>query len=50
MGLRLFFLQNIPGATFIQGGTFIPESRVCTTLKMTWSCCERPGYLGLSLN
>jgi hypothetical protein len=27
MGLRLFFLLNFPGATFIQGGTFIPDSR-----------------------
>ena len=28
MGLRLFFLPNFPGATFIQGATFISESRV----------------------
>ena len=28
MGLRLFFLPNFPGATFIQGATFIPDSRV----------------------
>ena len=28
MGLRLFFLPNFPGATLIQGGTFIPASRV----------------------
>ena len=28
MGLCLLFLPNFPGATFIQGGTFIPESRV----------------------
>ena len=28
MGLRLFFLPNFPGAMFIQGGTFIPDSRV----------------------
>ncbi len=28
MGLRLFFLQNFPAATFIQGATFIPDSRV----------------------
>ena len=28
MGLPLFFLPNLPGATFIQGGTFIPDSRV----------------------
>ena len=27
-GLCLLFLQKVPGATFIQGGTFIPESRV----------------------
>ena len=25
---RLFFLQNFPGAMFIQGATFIPDSRV----------------------
>ena len=25
---RGLFLPNVPGATFIQGGTFIPESRV----------------------
>ena len=28
MGLRLFFLPNFPGARFIQGHTFIPDSRV----------------------
>ena len=28
MGLRLFFLPNFPGARFIQGATFIPDSRV----------------------
>ena len=28
MGLRLFFLPNFPGTTFIQGGTFISDSRV----------------------
>ena len=27
-GLRLFFLTNFPEATFIQGATFIPDSRV----------------------
>ena len=37
MGLRLFFLPNFPGAMFIQGGTFIPDSRVCTlTSKVPW--------------
>ena len=25
---RGLFLPNLPGATFIQGGTFIPDSRV----------------------
>jgi hypothetical protein len=29
MGLRLFFLQKFQAATFIQGATFIPDSRVC---------------------
>ena len=28
MGLRLFFLPNFPGAMFIQGATFISDSRV----------------------
>ena len=28
MGLHLFFLPNFPGAMFIQGATFIPDSRV----------------------
>ena len=30
MGLRLFLLPNFPEAMFIQGGTFIPDSRVGT--------------------
>ena len=30
MGLCLFFLPNFPGATFILGAMFIPDSRVCT--------------------
>ena len=34
MGLRLFFLPNFPGATFIQGGTFIPDSRVRVTTQL----------------
>ena len=33
MGLRLFFLPNFPGAMFIQGGTFIPDSRVVSSLE-----------------
>ena len=28
MGLHLFFLPNYPGAKFIQGARFIPDSRV----------------------
>ena len=28
MGLHLFFFPNFPGATFIQGARFIPDSRV----------------------
>ena len=28
MGLCLLFLTNVPGAMFIQGDTFIPDSRV----------------------
>ena len=35
-GLRLLLLSNVPRATFIQGGTFIPESRVICE-------CFRPG-------
>ena len=30
MGLLLFFLPNFPGAMFIQGAMFIPDSRVHT--------------------
>ena len=29
-GAVLLFLQNFPGATFIQGATFIPNFRVLT--------------------
>ena len=32
MGLRLFFLPNFPGTMFIQGATFIPDSRVVRKL------------------
>ena len=27
-GAMFIFLLNVPGAMFIQGGTFIPDSRV----------------------
>ena len=36
MGLHLFFLPNFPGATFIQGGTFIPDSRVLVECHEKW--------------
>ena len=36
-GLRLLFLTNFPGATFIQGATFIPDSRVPITATYTYS-------------
>ena len=44
MGLRLFFLANFPGATFIQGATFIPDSRVIKEIryansKRVWPNC-----------
>ena len=35
MGLRLFFLPNFSEATFIQGATFISDSRV-----LKYSLCE----------
>ena len=46
MGLPLFFLPNFPGAMFIQGATFIPDSRVhkmfslCSELGIFiyWTC------------
>ena len=36
MGLCLFFLPNFPGAMFIQGATFIPDSRVSVHEKGTF--------------
>ena len=41
MGLRLFFLRNFLGTMFIQGGKFIPDSRVRNTwmFPKTRSCC-----------
>ena len=35
-GLCLLFLPNVPGTMFIQGGTFIPDSRVKVFLKYTF--------------
>ena len=35
-GLCLLFLPNVPGATIIQGGTFIPESRVNISVRAIW--------------
>ena len=36
-GLCLLFLPNVPGATFIQRATFIPESRVGKKKKACYS-------------
>ena len=36
-GLCLLFLLDVPGATLIKGGTFIPESRVFNSLCLTFS-------------
>jgi hypothetical protein len=35
MGMCLFFFQNFPGATFIQGDMFIPDSRVHVYIAIT---------------
>ena len=42
-GLCLSFLPNVPGAIFILGGTFIPDSRVIND-KMTWKYVILVGY------
>ena len=36
-GLCLLFLPNVPGAMFIQGGTFIPDSRVTKVARPDFS-------------
>jgi hypothetical protein len=51
MGIRLLFLPNCPGATFIQGGTFIPDSRVeiktfSLVLEFEIMCCRMNQTLG----
>ncbi len=38
-GLHLLFLSNFPGATFIQGATFIPDSRVDTRMIIDQVSC-----------
>ena len=38
-GLCLLFLPNVPGAMLIQGGTFIPDSRVCLWYLCLWYVC-----------
>ena len=37
-GLRLLFFHNVPGATFIQGATLIPESRVPRKIIGLYEC------------
>ena len=46
MGLRLFFFPNFPGA-FIQGATFIPDSRVITFLVKVHIFSDSEGRLAL---
>ena len=53
-GLCLLFLPNVPGAMFIQEGTFIPDSRVhglmSNLIKKSWtvftgnSVCKNRDY------
>ena len=55
MGLHLFFLPNFPGATFIQGGTFIPDSRVnkyhqMSTVTSSDAGTGSPPIFGRSIN
>ena len=41
-GLHLLFLPNVPGATFIQGATSIPDLRVVITpLKVFLNNCGK---------
>ena len=44
MGLRLFFLPTFPGAMFIQGAMFIPDSRV--RIKSSRFC--KPPFAGFN--
>ena len=44
-GLCLLFLPNVPGAMFIQGGTFIPETRVlCNYPLITLGLMKKEGW------
>jgi hypothetical protein len=40
MGLCLFFLTNFTGAMFIQGATFIPDSRVSDQISLKIQFCR----------
>ena len=43
MGLRLFFLPDFSRATFIQGATFIPDSRVASNFAFSvWDKSQDP--------
>ena len=46
MELCLFFLPNFPGATFIQGATFIRDSRVQAKAKLVLSVVGSVGETG----
>ena len=55
-GLCLLFFPNVPGAMFIQGGTFIPDSRVSELISWNiehtiWCMREKSlfPYLGLKV-
>ena len=43
-GLCLLFLPNVPGAMFIQGGTFIPDSRVSLLNNCTYFLLVSSGW------
>ena len=42
--LRLLFLPNVPGATFIQGGTSTPDSRVVLCMTSDTGGCLDIGH------
>ena len=50
MGLRLLFLPNFPRAMFIQGGTFIPDSRVSMIVILPLSIRSRVILVVLDLH
>ena len=47
MGLRLIFLPNFPEATFIQGATFILDSRVSSPFACRMNGASKTRYYSL---